>query len=74
MNVLFPMTCAPLTGTLVAYQRPANYVERRTDGYMEPELLFILGTAHVSQQSAIDVERVVQVGLYILKVMHSAHA
>ncbi|PSC70033.1 traB domain-containing isoform X1 [Micractinium conductrix] len=47
-------------GNLVALERPASYVERREDGYREPELLFLVGTAHVSQQSAADVRRVVQ--------------
>lgn len=46
-------------GTLVVVPRPATYVERRTDGYQEPELIFIVGTAHLSVKSAQDVERVV---------------
>ena len=40
-------------------QRPALYVERRTDGYREPEVVLILGTAHLSAKSARDAERVV---------------
>lgn len=43
----------------MVYARPANYTERRTDGYQEPQLIFIVGTAHVSQQSAADVEQVI---------------
>eukprot|EP00798_Chlamydomonas_sp_ICE-L_P005568 gene5567-4202_t len=43
----------------VVYRRPADYVERRDDGYQEPELIFLVGTAHVSQQSVSDVERVI---------------
>eukprot|EP00878_Enallax_costatus_P026615 GHUV01028568.1.p1 GENE.GHUV01028568.1~~GHUV01028568.1.p1 ORF type:complete len:443 (+),score=150.15 GHUV01028568.1:754-2082(+) len=46
-------------GNLVVSVRPAHYTERRTDGYQEPQLIFILGTAHVSQQSAAEVEQVV---------------
>jgi hypothetical protein len=41
------------------HERPASYVERRTDGYQEPQLVFLLGTAHVSQASAHEVARVV---------------
>ncbi|BDA45348.1 TraB domain-containing protein [Coccomyxa sp. Obi] len=48
------------TGVLAAVQRPADYVERRDDGYREPELLFVVGTAHFSEQSADDVRRVVE--------------
>lgn len=40
-------------------QRPALYVERRTDGYREPEVILILGTAHLSEKSARDAERLV---------------
>ncbi|KAK9829523.1 hypothetical protein WJX72_006314 [[Myrmecia] bisecta] len=46
-------------GTLVAVPRPADYHERRTDGYQEPELVFVVGTAHVSTKSAEDVRRVI---------------
>jgi hypothetical protein len=46
-------------GNLVAYRRPASYRERRVDGYKEPELIFMLGTAHVSRASAAEVARVV---------------
>jgi hypothetical protein len=44
----------------VVYRRPASYRERRTDGYQEPALIFILGTAHVSDQSAADVSQLIQ--------------
>uniref|UniRef100_A0A383VMJ9 TraB domain-containing protein n=1 Tax=Tetradesmus obliquus TaxID=3088 RepID=A0A383VMJ9_TETOB len=47
-------------GNLVVYRRPASYRERRVDGYREPELVFMLGTAHVSQASAAEVSRVVE--------------
>ncbi|GBF95762.1 hypothetical protein Rsub_08198 [Raphidocelis subcapitata] len=46
-------------GVLVVHERPAGYVERRADGYREPQLVFLLGTAHVSAKSAEDVRRVV---------------
>ncbi|KAF6265342.1 TraB family-domain-containing protein [Scenedesmus sp. NREL 46B-D3] len=46
-------------GNLVVYRRPPSYRERRVDGYREPELIFMLGTAHVSQASAAEVARVV---------------
>ncbi|KAI8105284.1 hypothetical protein M9435_000451 [Picochlorum sp. BPE23] len=46
-------------GTLIAIPRPDDYVERRTDGYREPEIVFVLGTAHVSVQAAAEVERVI---------------
>jgi hypothetical protein len=48
-------------GTLVVYQRPADYRERRSDGYCEPAELFVVGTGHLSAKSAEDVARVVQV-------------
>ncbi|KAL4419725.1 hypothetical protein ABPG75_006823 [Micractinium tetrahymenae] len=47
-------------GTLVALERPADYRERRSDGYQEPQLIFLVGTAHVSPQSAADVRQVVR--------------
>lgn len=40
-------------------ERPQLYVERRTDGYREPEVILILGTAHISAKSARDADRVV---------------
>jgi pheromone shutdown protein TraB len=43
----------------VVVQRPALYVERRTDGYREPEVILILGTAHLSEKSARDAKRLV---------------
>lgn len=48
-----------LPGTLIAVPRPENYQERRSDGYQEPELVLLVGTAHLSLQSAEDVRRVV---------------
>jgi len=48
------------TGSLVAIQRPAFYVERRSDGYREPEVVLILGTAHLSEQSAQDARRLIE--------------
>ncbi|KAJ9510208.1 hypothetical protein QJQ45_015698, partial [Haematococcus lacustris] len=46
--------------TLVAWQRPGGYEERRADGYQEPLLVLLVGTAHVSPLSAEHVTRVVQ--------------
>jgi len=46
-------------GAVLAIPRPSNYVERRTDGYCEPELVILVGTAHLSNQSADDVRRVI---------------
>lgn len=54
------MCLALAAGTLVALERPADYQERRSDGYQEPQLIFLVGTAHVSPQSAADVRQVVQ--------------
>lgn len=39
-------------GTLVIVKRPAQYVERRSDGYVEPEVVYIVGTVHTSLVSA----------------------
>ena len=36
------------------------YVERRTDGYMEPELVLLVGTSHASSSSAAEVTRVIE--------------
>lgn len=47
-------------GSLVALPRPSIYVERRTDGYEEPELVLLLGTAHVSDKSASDTRRLIE--------------
>lgn len=52
--------CNVCAGTLVALERPASYQERRTDGYREPLHLYLVGTAHVSAQSAEDVRAVVR--------------
>lgn len=46
-------------GTLVVVRRPPDYVERRGDGYMEPEVVYLVGTAHMSSLSAIQVTRVI---------------
>lgn len=45
-------------GALRLAKRPPDYVDRRTDGYMEPLELYVLGTSHVSETSAVDVRRV----------------
>lgn len=42
-------------GTLVVVRRPPDYVERRSDGYMEPEVVYLVGTAHMSSLSATQV-------------------
>ena len=47
------------SGTLVVVPKPSDYVERRSDGYREPELVYLVGTAHVSRKSAADVARVI---------------
>lgn len=46
-------------GTLIAIPRPAEYTERRTDGYQEPKLVLLVGTAHISETSANEVYRVI---------------
>lgn len=48
-------------GDMVVIKRPLDYVERRSDGYVEPELIFLFGTSHVSGDSAANVERVLKV-------------
>ncbi|KAK9796679.1 hypothetical protein WJX73_007300 [Symbiochloris irregularis] len=47
-------------GVLLVISRPEGYVERRKDGYQEPEHIVLVGTAHVSQKSADAVTEVVQ--------------
>lgn len=42
--------------------RRVDYVDRRTDGYVEPRVVVLVGTAHVSRRSQADVVRVIQVG------------
>ncbi len=42
-------------GTLVVVKRAVDYVERRSDGYVEPEVVFVVGTAHMSRVSALQV-------------------
>lgn len=61
---LQPVPCDPMppAGSLLVWQRPADYQERRSDGYREPEVIFLCGTAHMSKQSAADVQLLVQVG------------
>jgi hypothetical protein len=49
-----------LSGALLAVPRPAEYAERREDGYLEPEVVYLVGTAHLSARSAADVARVVE--------------
>lgn len=53
--------CCCSAGLLVAVRRRADYVERRSDGYLEPEEVVVVGTAHVSLESARDVEAVIDV-------------
>jgi len=48
------------SGTLSFLPRRKDYIERRVDGYIEPEEIYILGTAHSSSQSAEDVRRVIE--------------
>ncbi|KAG2453855.1 hypothetical protein HYH02_002062 [Chlamydomonas schloesseri] len=47
-------------GTLLVVPRRPDYVERRTDGYVEPEVVLLVGTAHVSRRSQLDVDRVIR--------------
>ncbi|CAM6096305.1 unnamed protein product [Calypogeia fissa] len=47
-------------GTLVVVLRSSDYVERRSDSYREPEMVFVVGTAHMSLRSAFQVERVIR--------------
>jgi hypothetical protein len=49
------------TGTLLALPRPEGHVERRADGFSEPELVLLVATAHVSRRSASVARRVVEV-------------
>ena len=61
---LIESTCPELldlveSGTLVVVPKATDYVERRSDGYREPELVYLVGTAHVSRKSAADVARVI---------------
>lgn len=42
-------------GTLVIVHRPLEYMERRSDGYVEPEVVYLVGTAHLSKLSAAQV-------------------
>lgn len=49
-----------LNGSLAVYQRPADYTERRSDGYEEPKEIFIVGTSHFSSKSAENVRRVIK--------------
>lgn len=47
-------------GNLIVIERPQDYIERRSDGYREPEMVFIVGTAHISQASQEEVSRVIE--------------
>eukprot|EP01018_Ginkgo_biloba_P016831 Gb_34280 [translate_table: standard] len=47
-------------GSIVVVKRPHDYVERRSDGYVEPEMVIVVGTSHVSDDSAAHVERVLK--------------
>ena len=42
-------------GVLLVVPRPDDYVERRVDGYVEPEVVYVVGTAHMSRLSAAQV-------------------
>lgn len=53
----FVISCPP--GTVVAIARSPEYQERRTDGYVEPEVVVLVGTAHISSKSAEEVRRVI---------------
>lgn len=46
-------------GTLVVVRRPPDYVERRSDGYVEPEVVYLVGTAHLSTLSAAQVLQII---------------
>eukprot|EP00271_Cylindrocystis_brebissonii_P014514 TRINITY_DN35881_c0_g1_i1.p1 TRINITY_DN35881_c0_g1~~TRINITY_DN35881_c0_g1_i1.p1 ORF type:complete len:469 (+),score=64.02 TRINITY_DN35881_c0_g1_i1:152-1558(+) len=47
------------SGSLIVVPRSPTYVERRCDGYQEPEIVYLLGTAHLSRKSAEEVTRLV---------------
>ncbi|GIL79916.1 hypothetical protein Vretimale_12499 [Volvox reticuliferus] len=47
-------------GTVVVVPRRPDYQERRTDGYCEPRVVVLVGTAHVSRRSQQDVDRVIR--------------
>ncbi|KAG2434046.1 hypothetical protein HXX76_007774 [Chlamydomonas incerta] len=47
-------------GTLLVVPRRPDYAERRSDGYLEPGLVLLVGTAHVSRRSQLDVDRVIR--------------
>ncbi|GIL52764.1 hypothetical protein Vafri_8554 [Volvox africanus] len=47
-------------GTVVVIPRRPDYQERRTDGYCEPRVVVLVGTAHVSRRSQRDVDRVIR--------------
>ncbi|CAN0214817.1 unnamed protein product [Discosporangium mesarthrocarpum] len=49
------------SGTLRIAHRPPDYRDRRSDGYTEPLEVYVLGTSHVSESSAADVRRVMEV-------------
>lgn len=47
-------------GILIAAPRPPTYTERRSDGYVEPRLVLLIATVHVSPASAAAVARVIE--------------
>ncbi|KAG2501600.1 hypothetical protein HYH03_000105 [Edaphochlamys debaryana] len=47
-------------GTLIVVPRRPDYAERRSDGYTEPRAVLLVGTAHVSRRSQLDVARVIR--------------
>ncbi len=42
---------------------PLSFLRRRNDKYQEPKIIYLIGTSHVSEKSARDVERVIKVRL-----------
>ncbi|CAM9320957.1 unnamed protein product [Chrysoparadoxa australica] len=48
------------SGVVQIWTRSPTYKERRSDGYQEPEEVYVVGTSHVSRQSAADVTRVIE--------------
>lgn len=47
-------------GSLVVFERDPYYQDYRSDDFIEPEEIFILGTCHLSSRSASSAERVVK--------------
>ena len=46
-------------GIVLALHRPQDYAERRSDGYIEPRLVVLVGVAHLSTRSSDDVVSVI---------------